>query len=91
MQLELPKLPNLFGGDDPTPSFNPSPAPISNSEFSSKPEGLIAQAKVLLSYDLGIQRDTLLDDDFVWLGPSLGSKVLNKQDYLAAGKFFDLR
>lgn len=59
--------------------------------FEPTPDGLIAQAKVMLAVDLGLQKDGLLDQNFVWIGPTLGSKVLGKQDYLAAGKFFNLR
>lgn len=60
--------------------------------FRATPEALVARAKLVLASDLGVQDESLLDEEsFVWIGPSLGSKVLGKADYLAAGKFFDLR
>jgi hypothetical protein len=80
------KLP--FGKQsDPKPSITPLPPP----PFQPTPEGVIQRAKLLLSCDLGVQDESLLDPSFSWIGPSLGSKVLKKIDYLAAGKFFDLR
>jgi hypothetical protein len=59
--------------------------------FQPTPEGVIQRAKLLLACDLGVQDESLLDPSFIWIGPYLGSKVLGKIEYLAAGKFFDLR
>lgn len=82
----LSKLP--FGKQsDPESSITSLPPP----PFQPTPEGLIQRAKLLLACDLGVQDESLLDPSFIWIGPYLGSKVLGKIDYLAAGKFFDLR
>jgi hypothetical protein len=63
----------------PSEAFDPSPA------------GLIRQAKRVLSSDLGLQDPSLLDDaKFRWIGPVV-DQPLGKTDYLAAGRFFDLR
>jgi len=53
-------------------------------------ESLVNRAKVLLSADLGIQDPSLLSPDFVFLGPE-EDRLLTKEEYVAAGKFFDLR
>lgn len=65
--------------------------PLPPPPFQPTPEGVIQRAKLLLACDLGVQDESLLDPNFIWIGPNLGSKVLSKTDYLAAGKFFDLR
>ena len=62
-----------------------------SSEFKATPDGLVTRAKVVLASDLGIQDESLLDGNFIWIGPNLGSSVLDKRDYIAAGKFFNLR
>lgn len=77
-----------FGGKKPEEqTIVPLPPP----PFQPTPEGVIQRAKLLLACDLGVQDESLLDPNFIWIGPNLGSKVLGKTDYLAAGKFFDLR
>lgn len=65
--------------------------PLPPPPFQPTPEGVIQRAKLLLACDLGVQDESLLDPNFIWIGPNLASKVLGKTDYLAAGKFFDLR
>ena len=70
---------------------DPSPPPLPPPPFQPTPEGVIQRAKLLFACDLGVQDESLLDPNFIWIGPNLGSKVLGKRDYLAAGKFFDLR
>lgn len=59
-------------------------------EFDASPDGLITRAKVVMASDLGVQNGGLLADTFLWIGPLLDTP-LNKVDYLAAGRFFDLR
>jgi len=66
-------------------------APLPPPPFQPTPEGIVQRAKLLFACDLGVQDESLLDPNFIWIGPNLGSKVLSKTDYLAAGKFFDLR
>ena len=71
----------------------PTPAAVaaaSIDQFDPTPETLIAKARVILATDLGIQDPSLLDPDFIHIRP-LAEKPLGKVDYLAAGKFFDLR
>lgn len=86
--IPVPNLPNplkrLTLGSDPL-------ADTVDIGFTPSPEGVVAQAKKVLSSDLGLRDPTILDDDrFVWIGPSV-EKPLDKTDYLAAGRFFDLR
>jgi hypothetical protein len=58
----------------------------------STPEALFISAKSFLSSDLGITDTNILADNFVWVGPNVVSTgVLNKEEYLAAGKYFNLR
>jgi hypothetical protein len=70
---------------------SPAPAGTWTSAFDPSPDGLIARAKIVLAADLGVQDGSLLAEKFIWIGPQLGSQVLGKSDYLAAGKYFDLR
>ena len=51
---------------------------------------LIGKAKTVIASDLGLLDADLLDKDFIWIGPLL-DKPLGKIDYLAAGKFFNIR
>ena len=67
----------------------PSPPP-SEDTFDPTPDALIAKARVILATDFGIQDPSVLCPDFIWIRP-LAEKPLGKVDYLAAGKFFDLR
>ena len=62
------------------------------SEFESSSFGLIRQARRLFASDFGIADASLLSDDseFIWIGPFV-DEPLGKMDYLAAGRFFDLR
>jgi len=79
------KIPTLF--TDLVPSN-------SNRETSSSPtdpEALFSKARSIVSCDFGLQDASLLGDEFVWIGPTLYGKGLEKDDYLAAGNFFDLR
>ena len=70
----------------PRPPSTPPPLDMST------PEALFISAKSFLSSDLGITDPNILADNFVWVGPNVVSTgVLNKEEYLAAGKYFNLR
>ncbi|KAG7361167.1 hypothetical protein IV203_036267 [Nitzschia inconspicua] len=69
----------------------PSPTPPSSSPaFDPNPDALISRARVVFATDFGIQDPSILAEDFLWIRP-LAETPLGKIDYLAAGKFFDLR
>lgn len=78
------RLPNPFFGrlQDPVQEVPP--------EFEATAAGLIRQARRVLSSDLGILESSLLSEDFCWTGP-FGDLPLSKTEYLAAGRFFDIR
>ncbi len=86
----LDNLPNPFenSGDAQMAPRPPStPPPLTN-----EPEALFSRARAILSADLGIVDASFLADDFVWIGPDApASGPLSKEEYLAAGKFFNLR
>ena len=94
----MDKITNPFGGDSSsesssTRSLQPAvvaPQPFDLDDFDASPEGLITRSKVVMASDLGLQNGNLLADSFLWIGPLLDTP-LNKVDYLAAGRFFDLR
>ena len=70
----------------PKPPSTPPPLDMST------PDALFIAAKSFLSTDLGITDPNSLSDNFVWVGPKVASTgVLNKEEYLAAGKYFNLR
>ena len=70
------------------PIFMDKPAPFDPSSS----DDLINRAKVLLASDLGIlDGGSLLDEEFIWIGATSNGDVLGKSEYLAAGKFFDMR
>lgn len=70
----------------PKPPSTPPPLDMST------PEALFISTKSFLSSDLGITDPNTLADNFVWVGPNVVSTgVLNKDEYLAAGKYFNLR
>uniref|UniRef100_A0A7S2NW89 Uncharacterized protein n=1 Tax=Leptocylindrus danicus TaxID=163516 RepID=A0A7S2NW89_9STRA len=81
--LKLPDIPNFN---------NPRPPDDNNDGLQNDDEigSLVSRAKSVLASDLGVNDPNLLSADFVWVGPG-DDRVLNKDDYLAAGKFFDLR
>eukprot|EP00592_Proboscia_alata_P002686 CAMPEP_0194370152 /NCGR_PEP_ID=MMETSP0174-20130528/18456_1 /TAXON_ID=216777 /ORGANISM="Proboscia alata, Strain PI-D3" /LENGTH=970 /DNA_ID=CAMNT_0039147453 /DNA_START=151 /DNA_END=3063 /DNA_ORIENTATION=- len=62
-----------------------------STNFDPTPESLFSRSQYILTCDLGIEDANVLDDGFIWISPNLGSKVLSKTEYLAAGKFFALR
>lgn len=86
----LDQFPNPFGGSKETemvPRPPSTPPPVSN-----EPEALFSRARAILATDLGLADPSFLAEDFVWIGPDVVSTgALNKEEYLAAGKFFDLR
>ena len=71
------------GGRDDVSFAGPGP-------YDGSDESLIEQAKRVLQSDLGINDPTLLDASFAWIGPSVDG-ALSKTDYIAAGRFFNLR
>jgi len=96
----MERLSNRFGSDEKT-SNNSSkstaalrsfvlPDSFDVDDFDGSPEELITRAKVIVSTNLGIENENLLDDNFLWIGPLLDTP-LSKKEYLAAGRFFDLR
>lgn len=86
---KLSEIPNPFEALK-TADIIPSVSSIDNEAFDTSPAGLIRQAKRVVAADMGIQQPSLLDDNFRWLGPVV-DEPLGKTDYLAAGRFFDLR
>jgi hypothetical protein len=84
---------NLFAQDEKDTSQD-GPLFISpiTTPFDPSPQGLVERAKIILATDLGI-RDYggLLEDDFIFIGAYSKGEVLGKDEYLTAGKFFDLR
>jgi hypothetical protein len=72
-------------------NLNPFGKDTSASESSDTPaDDLIDKAKAVIATDLAIQDPSLLDETFIWIGP-FSEKPLGKTDYLAAGRFFNLR
>jgi hypothetical protein len=88
---KIPSLPNPFAKESAEEFSLASLTGFGEGEpFDVSPESLIGKAKAVVVNDLGIQDPSLLGDDFVWIGPIL-EKPLGKLDYLAAGKFFNIR
>ena len=64
-----------------------TPPPVTN-----EPEALFSRARAILANDLGISDPSFLAEDFKWIGPNVVSTgKLSKEEYLAAGRFFNLR
>ena len=70
-----------------------APRPPSALPFTGTPDQLIAKAKEVISSDLAVSPEysNMLDDNFVWIGAFSYGTPLGKQEYLAAGQFFNLR
>ena len=84
-------LKNPFSDIITTPSSSESLFVSSSEPFDPSPDGLIRQAMRVVATDFGLLEPSLLDDlQFEWLGPYV-DKPLDKTDYLAAGRFFDIR
>jgi hypothetical protein len=81
---KIPTLPNPFS------KFTTPELESGSGIMGSDPELMVAKAKAILSCDLGVKDPSLLSEDFIWIGPTL-EKPLGKTDYLAAGRFFNLR
>jgi hypothetical protein len=84
----LEDLPNPFQKIKTSSVF--LPFSDSNAPFEQSSAGIFRQAKQLLSVDFGLQDPSLLDDNFLWYGPVV-DYPLGKVDFLAAGRFFNLR
>jgi len=70
-----------------------TPQPPSSLPFTGTPDQLLVKAREVIASDLAILPDyhDTLDENFMWIGPYSYGKPLGKQDYIAAGQFFDLR
>jgi hypothetical protein len=70
-----------------------TPQPPSSLPFTGTPDQLIVKAREVIASDLAILPDyhDIIDENFIWIGPYTYGKPLGKQDYIAAGQFFDLR
>lgn len=80
----LPKIPIPGRGAFEDLAFE-GPGPYDGSD-----ESLIAQAKRVLQSDFGLTDPSLLDSRFIWIGPTVDDP-LSTTDYIAAGRFFNLR
>jgi hypothetical protein len=83
-------LRNPFAALAKGPRSNPQPGDTF-ADFDPSPSGLVRRTKLVLATDLGLQDPSLLDDqEFKCISPGL-DQPLGKTDYIAAGRFFDLR
>jgi hypothetical protein len=90
-KISNPFFANEGSSKDDDSSASPSPGGLNSESFDSPgAEILINKAKAVIATDLGVQDPSLLDENFLWIGPLL-EKPLGKVDYLAAGRFFSLR
>ena len=85
------QIPNPFANNEQFELVAPTSSKLSGSSQDFSPEAMFAKAKAIIDSDLGLLSESLLDDDFIYIGPSFSQNVLGKEDYIAAGKFFDLR
>lgn len=84
----LENLPNPFQ----RPNF-PAFETTTTSGGDDDSGGLVGRAKRVLQSDFGLTDPSLLadgDDEFQWIGCYVDT-ALSKTDYIAAGRFFDLR
>lgn len=101
LSFSLPKLSSLISKDQlatgeqnrdllmPRP---PSPGGSSlRRSLVGNEAALFSRAKEFLASDLGMGDGSLLAQDFIWIAPNIAPRGLGKEDYLAAGRFFDLR
>jgi len=87
-------LPSLFPSSSSSSSTsiatdNTSKLPSGSSTFTLEAESIFARCQAILATDLGVRDPSLLSEAFVYYGPYI--EPLNKEEYIAAGKFFDLR
>ena len=91
----LDNLPNPFADNNNDISDNsrvqPRP-PTTPPSISNEPDALFSRAKAIVASDLGLRDPSILAQDFEWVGPNVVSTgTLNREEYLAAGQFFNLR
>jgi len=69
------------------------PQPPSTPPFTGTPDQLIVKAREVIASDLAILPDyhDIIDENFIWIGPYSYGKPLGKEEYIAAGQFFNLR
>jgi len=86
----LDQLPNPFGSSEDTdvvPRPPATPPPVSN-----EPEALFSRARAIMATDLGVTDPSFLTENFKWIGPNVvADGKLSKDEYLAAGRFFNIR
>jgi hypothetical protein len=81
---------SFFPPNPPSSAVDASPRPPNRPPpFSLEPEVIFGRCKAILATDLCIREPSLLSPDFIYVGPYI--ETLNKEEYIAAGKFFDLR
>lgn len=74
------------------PMFIDEAALLSAQDFPLSETELIAKAKEFLYFGQGVEKPTLLAEDFVFMGPFVGgSKGLPREDYLRAVGGFNLK
>jgi hypothetical protein len=81
----VPNLPNPFSGF----TSDNEDASTNNNNPENTPDYWISQAKRALATDL-LDPTLLADNGFQWISPAV-DQPLSKTDYLAAGRFFNLR
>lgn len=94
----LEKITNPFNEDDDEKNVLPSErfSPLSErfSPLSNKNEAklLFNRARAIIASDFGLSDPSILSDDFEWICPDVVlTGILNKDEYLAAVNFFNLR
>ena len=86
----LDNIPNPFADEGKAPRPPDTPPPM----MSNDAEALFSRARSIIASDLGLSDPSFLadDDKFQWVGSNvISTGVLAKDEYLAAGKFFNLR
>jgi len=87
MSSFLDSLPNPFEKSDVVPRPPSSPPPVTN-----EPDALFSRARSIVLSDLGLTDPSILAENFVWIGPNVVTTgALSKDEYLAAGRFFNIR
>jgi len=87
----IPTIPNPFASPDDSNPVQPRP-PSGPPPISNEAEALFGRAKAIIASDLGLRDPSILADDFTWVGPNVVTTgPLTKEEYMAAGQFFNLR